>query len=519
MGAGASAQLSNELYEILNLDERTYYGNEYDRLVGAGESHENAILLLRVQKSTWVNELQNEVQKSIKAVRDSPEVVISRLKGKIKNFKGKEYNDPRAGSIVKVTKEGRGAVDDALRYIAKWKEEGVTTGSSATSSSIPGIAVTSSQDSQQGSEERPMGSPSNSNSNSNSNSPISALVVAAEDHCCDIGSSGSVSHTGRDGSVPADRISRYTHWECACSECIWYGNLNPQISVANVAQGIVDDLIVDDGVPSRGHRIVVFDLRLRLMGVAVGSHVTFGHVTVITFAVSVWDDDLTSTQYAQRLATGTPVYTTATLTDKQKNTHTQWKDIGVCASCHEQIRGGRVVEVPNKRTGRPSKWHENCFCCGMCEQSLRGLPFKELPKDGGAVPAKELIMCNPCWNTKFAPICDVCKSRIIEGKTVKLNQITMHETCYVLEKARHEEVSSSVANGDTATGATAVGSSTKQLKSKRVTIKKEGKGGKPQPTAAGKGGGKSSSNDGKSTRSLLGAHTDLVSAIHDYDSL
>jgi uncharacterized protein YkwD len=46
---------------------------------------------------------------------------------------------------------------------------------------------------------------------------------------------------------------------------------------------VVIDLIVDDGVPSRGHRRNVLDPAFRAVGIAVGPHRTYGTMCVIDF--------------------------------------------------------------------------------------------------------------------------------------------------------------------------------------------------------------------------------------------
>jgi hypothetical protein len=52
---------------------------------------------------------------------------------------------------------------------------------------------------------------------------------------------------------------------------------------------IVALLIVDDGVPDRGHRAVLFDRDFRVMGVASGPHAGYRSMCVITMAQGFTD--------------------------------------------------------------------------------------------------------------------------------------------------------------------------------------------------------------------------------------
>ena len=99
---------------------------------------------------------------------------------------------------------------------------------------------------------------------------------AAMDHVKDQGKRGTLGHQGSDHSSPGDRVNRYGTWRLAVGENISYGR--------GKARDIVMGLIVDDGVPSRGHRENLFDPRYRLVGVACGQHKTFRVMCVIDFA-------------------------------------------------------------------------------------------------------------------------------------------------------------------------------------------------------------------------------------------
>lgn len=102
------------------------------------------------------------------------------------------------------------------------------------------------------------------------------LWGAAFDHVRDQGPTGQTGHTGADGSSMSDRMARYGQWQSTAAENIAYGSGNPM--------KVVIDLIVDDGVPSRGHRANIFQPRLRVMGGACGPHRQYRVMCTIDYA-------------------------------------------------------------------------------------------------------------------------------------------------------------------------------------------------------------------------------------------
>ncbi len=77
----------------------------------------------------------------------------------------------------------------------------------------------------------------------------------------------------------AKRIQRHGRWTVAIGEAISYGPY-----VADRGRDVIAQLIVDDGVPSRGHRKTIYDPDYRLAGVSCGPHPTFEMACVIDFA-------------------------------------------------------------------------------------------------------------------------------------------------------------------------------------------------------------------------------------------
>ena len=53
---------------------------------------------------------------------------------------------------------------------------------------------------------------------------------------------------------------------------------------SNTAEEVVAQLVVDDGVPDRGHRRLLYDPALRYAGVSCGPHPGYGTMCVIDLA-------------------------------------------------------------------------------------------------------------------------------------------------------------------------------------------------------------------------------------------
>jgi len=111
--------------------------------------------------------------------------------------------------------------------------------------------------------------------------PKKGLSQAAKDHAADTGPKGVDGHVGTDGSSLGSRISRYGTWGGGASENISYGY--------NTAREIVLQLLIDDGIESRGHRRNVMNKNSRYVGVAAGTHTRYRYMCVQDFAVEYTD--------------------------------------------------------------------------------------------------------------------------------------------------------------------------------------------------------------------------------------
>ena len=101
------------------------------------------------------------------------------------------------------------------------------------------------------------------------------LRGAALSHALLQGRTGGFGHE-EDGEAPLDaRMHDHGVWASLMAENISYGYIRPR--------DVVRQLIVDSGVPDRGHRANIFDPELRVAGVACAPHRAYGAMCVIDF--------------------------------------------------------------------------------------------------------------------------------------------------------------------------------------------------------------------------------------------
>jgi uncharacterized protein YkwD len=105
----------------------------------------------------------------------------------------------------------------------------------------------------------------------NSHLHASAARLAREE-----GPAGVVGHVGPDGLTPGQRMREAGVSAGISEENISYGQAN--------AAAVVRQLIIDDGVPDRGHRSSIFEPGLSAAGVSCGPHVRYGWMCVIDVA-------------------------------------------------------------------------------------------------------------------------------------------------------------------------------------------------------------------------------------------
>ncbi len=102
-----------------------------------------------------------------------------------------------------------------------------------------------------------------------------ALAGAALAHAQTQGQEGSLGHDTDTESFD-ERLERLGVKAAVVAENISYGFTNPR--------DVVRQLIVDAGVPDRGHRDIIFNPELRVAGVGCAPHKIYGSMCVVDFA-------------------------------------------------------------------------------------------------------------------------------------------------------------------------------------------------------------------------------------------
>jgi len=103
------------------------------------------------------------------------------------------------------------------------------------------------------------------------------LAGAARELADEQGASGRSGHRSADGAMPGDRAKRHGG-DIFISETISYGY--------SEHHAVVRQLVIDDGVPGRGHRALVFAAGSRFAGVGCAAHPSVRHMCVIDYSAT-----------------------------------------------------------------------------------------------------------------------------------------------------------------------------------------------------------------------------------------
>jgi uncharacterized protein YkwD len=179
-----------------------------------------------------LSDLEKAVLEEMNLARTNPAQYAAYLESLRPYFNGKLFKQPGQKAAVQ-TIEGASALEEAIKFLRAAKP-------------LPRLEVSK------------------------------GMCMGAKDQSFDQGQSGAISHQGKDKSFSWERVARYGDWKAPVSENIAYDS--------GTAREIVINLLVDDGVPTRGHRNNIFNSSYIVTGVACGNHPLFGGMCVCTFA-------------------------------------------------------------------------------------------------------------------------------------------------------------------------------------------------------------------------------------------
>lgn len=181
--------------------------------------------------------LDRGVFEALNQLRANPSSYVAVLEEKRRYFRGNRIEIPGQPDLI--THEGVRPLDEAIRFLAPM-HSGLTRLTLST-----------------------------------------GLSNAAADHVRDSGGLGLIGHNGSDGSSFETRLRRYGSW---------YGEIGEDISYGpDAAREVISELLIDDGVPGRGHRKSLVNPAWNFVGIACGPHSRYGVMCVIDFAATYRD--------------------------------------------------------------------------------------------------------------------------------------------------------------------------------------------------------------------------------------
>ena len=192
------------------------------------------LLFLFTPPAFAATELERVILQELNVARTQPDAYIRYLEHYRSLFKDKTYHQPGTNFLIR-TEEGTAVIDEAIAFLRR-------------QAPLPPLRW------------------------ADGLARSGAELVQAQAKNQETGHG-----SGRLGM--ARRIQRQGRWTIAIGEAITYGPY-----VADRGRDVIAQLLVDDGVPGRGHRKTLFDKNYRLAGVSCGPHPTFGTTCVIDLA-------------------------------------------------------------------------------------------------------------------------------------------------------------------------------------------------------------------------------------------
>jgi uncharacterized protein YkwD len=176
------------------------------------------------------NSLETGILDELNLVRKDPPGYAFHLEDILDSYHGKERE--MENNVILTTQEGRPVVEEAIRALQSTKPRGLLQWNAC-------------------------------------------LAASSAEHVKDTGPSGLIGHDSSRGEHFPRRVGRYLRHYREVGENIDYGSAS--------AREVVMQLLIDDGVPDRGHRKNILTPAFNEVGVACGPHKQFGTMCVIDF--------------------------------------------------------------------------------------------------------------------------------------------------------------------------------------------------------------------------------------------
>ncbi|MCL2176204.1 MAG: CAP domain-containing protein [Treponema sp.] len=217
-----------------SVSETTSNNNSSSRRAAQDTANWNIAALDTAANANYLTGIEKDIILEMNMVRTNPKKYAELyIQPRLRYFKGNNYSVP--GQITIITNEGASAVNGCITALNRANAVGVLT-------------------------------------------PELGLSLAAKDHVLDQSRTGQTGHNGSDRSTPETRMKRHGVFgrSFTLGENIAYGD--------TTGRDIVCSLLIDDGVPSRGHRTNIMNKAFTQTGVSFGTHTQYRTSSTITYA-------------------------------------------------------------------------------------------------------------------------------------------------------------------------------------------------------------------------------------------
>jgi uncharacterized protein YkwD len=195
-----------------------------------GQAFDWADSLNTAKDVAYLTPVEKEIIHELNKVRSNPQQYVRYIKEERTYYQGKKIKKP--GAVTMMTVEGVAAVDECIAALEKAEPVGILY-------------------------------------------PHGGLTASATDLAVEQSRSGATAHTSGDGSSMESRVRRHVKQFTALGETLHYGRGD--------SRTIVISLLIDDGVASRGHRVIMLNPTFDCCGVAIDRHPVYRQVCVIDF--------------------------------------------------------------------------------------------------------------------------------------------------------------------------------------------------------------------------------------------